>query len=1073
MSSDYTKIELELAQAKKRIAELESIHKARCGALLSSLDISLCNWKPDTTLTFANQKYCQIFGIQSDPVGRCWLDYVPKEQHASTLQYIANLVQHPHPTAAVAENPARMEDGSIQYYQWVVTPVLDERGEVVEFQSLGVDITARKQAEQQVQALQELSQATTDALSAHICVLDERGVIISVNQAWRDFADANPPAPPQYCVGSSYIEVCENATGKEQDIAWGAAQGLREVLNGQRAEYVLEYFCSVSSDARWFLMKARRFQVGRAAYMVISHEDITARKLTEESLRQNEMRLRRAQSTGRIGDWEIDMSAGKLFYSDEMFKLLERDPALGAPEIIDAMNYLSPEDSARMQEMILNAMQTGQGWENDVFVRLPSGKEVWHHEIGTITRDSEGNILKVSGVAQDVTERKKVEQELRESNERFRQITESIQEVFWMFDNRRERIIYISPAYEKIWGRTAESLYQDGWQYIEAILPEDREIMFAALERQARGEPTEMEYRIQRPDGSIRWIYDRSFPVLDENGVVAHTTGIATDHTQHKESELALRASENRYRELSEELEERVKIRTAEVQDLYDHAPIGYHSLDGSGNFLLINQTHAQWLGLPPEEIVGRAFVEFLTPASEAAFVDLFPVFKARGSMRDIELDLRSRNGKIMPVLISATAIYNPQGEYVMSRTSVFDNTDQKEADEAMRHANRELARAMRMKDEFLASMSHELRTPLTGILGMAESLQYEVYGALNERQKRSLALIEDSGRHLLELINDILDVSKIEAGKLELEISTCSLYKICQAGLQLVRGMATNKRQNVQFSFTPTSIALRGDERRLKQVLVNLLSNAVKFTPEGGLLGLDVLADPASQSVSISVWDRGIGISAENLQRLFKPFIQLDSSLSRQNSGTGLGLVLAQRIIEVHSGSIRVESTAGQGSRFTVILPYLPEEEPPLEGESDEGGGIEALTSQTGSLASIMIVDDNQTNLDALSDYLQASHFKVSSALSGADFLARVSQNRPDVVLMDIQMPGMDGMETIRRLRAMPDPWLSRIPVIAVTALAMPGDREQCLAAGANEYISKPLRLRDLKGLVERVVGG
>ena len=237
--------------------------------------------------------------------------------------------------------------------------------------------------------------------------------------------------------------------------------------------------------------------------------------------------------------------------------------------------------------------------------------------------------------------------------------------------------------------------------------------------------------------------------------------------------------------------------------------------------------------------------------------------------------------------------------------------------------ANAELERASRLKDEFLANMSHELRTPLNAILGMSEALQEQVYGPLNDKQSRSLRTVEQSGRHLLSLINDILDVSKIEAGKVELEIGSVSVEAVSQASLGLIKQAAHEKRITVNADFDNAPMTIQADERRLKQILVNLLTNAVKFTPEGGAMGLEVSGDAGEGMVHFSVWDTGIGISQEDMAKLFKPFVQLDSSLSRQHSGTGLGLALVSRLTESHGGRVSLESKEGQGTRFTVSLPW------------------------------------------------------------------------------------------------------------------------------------------------------
>ena len=282
-------------------------------------------------------------------------------------------------------------------------------------------------------------------------------------------------------------------------------------------------------------------------------------------------------------------------------------------------------------------------------------------------------------------------------------------------------------------------------------------------------------------------------------------------------------------------------------------------------------------------------------------------------------------------------------GEKTITRAVVVsrDITDGRQAEDALREerallaqrveertvelsaANAELARAARLKDEFLASMSHELRTPLTGILGLSEALQLQVYGPHNEKQLKALRSIEESGQHLLNLINDILDLSKIEAGKVELQIGAVAVAEVCQASLRMIKEIAQKKKLKVSFNLDMLVTTAQADSRRLKQMLVNLLSNAVKFTPEEGSVGLEVEGDAAHKTVRFIVWDTGIGIAPEDMPRLFRPFVQLDARLAREYSGTGLGLSLVQRMADMHGGSVTVESEPGKGSRFTITLPW------------------------------------------------------------------------------------------------------------------------------------------------------
>ena len=369
--------------------------------------------------------------------------------------------------------------------------------------------------------------------------------------------------------------------------------------------------------------------------------------------------------------------------------------------------------------------------------------------------------------------------------------------------------------------------------------------------------------------------------------------------------------------------------------------------------------------------------------------------------------------------------------------------------------------------------MSHELRTPLNGILGLSESLHEEVYGPLNPQQHGAVLDVAECGRHLLSLINDILDVAKIEAGMVELEFSPCEVDQVCLSSLRLIKGPALKKRISVTLSQDGTIDKLVADERRLKQILVNLLSNAVKFTPPGGKIGLDVAGDRTRREVRFSVRDTGIGISPEDLTRLFQPFVQLDSGLNRQYEGTGLGLVLVKRLTELHGGALQIESEVGKGSCFTVVLPGIEVETHPEDVKATRRSSpINVAQSEPihpGTAPRILIVDDNPLSIRGVKDYLVFKGYTVELIADGEIAVQRVEAIAPALIFMDIQMPRMDGLEVIRRIRRLPG--LSKIPIVALTALAMPGDRDRAVEAGATEYVSKPVSLQQLHRLIQSLL--
>jgi PAS domain S-box-containing protein len=424
----------------------------------------------------------------------------------------------------------------------------------------------------------------------------------------------------------------------------------------------------------------------------------------------------------------------------------------------------------------------------------------------------------------------------------------------------------------------------------------------------------------------------------------------------------------------------------------------------------------------------------------------------------------------------AAIAIDNAQLFKDLQRSNVELELRVAERTAELNLTNAELEHANRAKDEFLANMSHELRTPLNSILGLSETLLEQIRGPLNERQKQALQVIASSGTHLLSLINDILDVSKIEAGKLDIHPESVAIQELCQSSLNFVKELALKKSIILELRADPSISTVLADPQRLKQILVNLLSNAVKFTPERGQVMLEVSTNAERDQIRFAVTDTGIGIAAEDLKKLFRPFVQLDSSPVRQHQGTGLGLTIVFELTELHGGSVQVESDGvpGKGSRFTVILPWnqttqqgIDKEMTPME---ESTRGAQEPSEDSARRARILLAEDHEANQMMLSEYLQDQGFDVIRAGNGLEALAKAAETLPDLLLMDIQMPELDGLEAIRRLRAIPR--FASTPIIALTALAMPGDRERCLEAGATEYMSKPFSLKNLLHTINEILG-
>ena len=727
---------------------------------------------------------------------------------------------------------------------------------------------------------------------------------------------------------------------------------------------------------------------------------------------------------------------------------------------------IDPDELARVNDHVAECARTLSRWHEVYRYHHPDKGLRWIEGWSSPIRQPDGSI-DWHGFVMDVTERKQAEEAARAGMDRYRSL----------FDNMLSgcvhgRVIFedgvatdweylaVNSAYERMTGlhgvvgkRAAEVVVG-----IHEANPEFRRVLGQVVRT---GEPARHESYIAPLD---RW-----FSVGVYRPVEGEFVAVLDDVTERRKAEHRLRESEARFRALFEE------------------AGVGVAQIDArDGRFVLINDKYCEIVGRTREEMLADDWPSITHPDDVAADRDNVAGLVA-GAITSFSREKRylRKDGAIVWVALTVSRMWS-DGELPNFNVAVVEDiTPRKRAEAALLEAQAELRaftadlerrvaertaeldRAARAKDEFLASMSHELRTPLNGILGLTEALGEGVYGPFSERQTGALGRIGESGRHLLDLINDILDVAKVEAGKIELELRPVSLPEVCRASLRLVQEPALRKQIALQVNIDPGLPALVADERRLKQVLVNLLTNAVKFTPDGGAVGVDVARSAGEDTLSIAVWDTGVGIAPEDLSRLFRPFVQLDSRLSRQHAGTGLGLALVRRLVLLHGGEVHVESEVGRGSRFTVALPIRPRPEVP---SADARAMSRPPTPPRGTAVgrTVLIADDDETNRALLRDLLEHHGYVVREARDGREAVAEALALRPDVVLMDVQMPHLDGLAAMRALRA--SAATARTPMIALTALAMPGDEARCREAGADEYLAKPIALQRLLKLIERL---
>ncbi|HEY9700235.1 MAG TPA: ATP-binding protein [Trichocoleus sp.] len=684
---------------------------------------------------------------------------------------------------------------------------------------------------------------------------------------------------------------------------------------------------------------------------------------------------------------------------------------------------------------------------------------------------------------QEIQERRHTAEILREREERFRQLAENIHEVFWIADPQQAQMLYISPAYETIWGRSCQSLYEHPETWLSTVHPDDRKRLKRAVGRIRSGEhQLNEEYRIIRPDGEFRWIWARTSPVQNEAGQVYRIVGIAEDITDRKrvdqEREDLLKREQAAMLEianLNRDLQDRVN----ELQTLFEVIPIGIlMTNDPEFKHIQSNPSFSKILGVsdhnasctPPEANPrptykifrdGRELSPNETPIRYAAIHGV--------NVEGVEVDILRGDGVLFNLYGFASPLFDEQQKPRGAVGAFLDITDRKQAEaereqllERERIAREQAEAANQIKDEFLAVLSHELRTPLNPILGWTRLLRT---GNLNqEKTELALETIDRNAKLQTQLIEDLLDISRILQGKLTLNASPVDLTVAIEAAKETIRLAAEAKSIQIQTELQSTPRQVMGDPNRLQQVIWNLLSNAVKFTPAGGQV--KVTLQYVGTQAQIQVIDTGKGITPDFLPYVFDTFRQADGTTTRKFGGLGLGLAIVRRIVELHGGIVQAESQGeDRGAAFTVWLPLITEtlqinlENRQLSSSLDLEG------------VQVLVVDDEADTRTLVAFMLEQRGAKVIAVSSAAEGLQQIQQAKPDVILSDIGMPNVDGYSFIQQVRSLKAEQGGTIPAIALTAYAAEFDQKQAFDAGFQMHIAKPMEMDVLMSAIKQLV--
>ncbi|MBW4668203.1 MAG: PAS domain-containing protein [Cyanomargarita calcarea GSE-NOS-MK-12-04C] len=815
--------------------------------------------------------------------------------------------------------------------------------------------------------------------------------------------------------------------------------------------YITEYRIR-HKDGRYIWVEDRGLVVrhnGNIIRVVGSTTDIGDRKQIEADLLDSAERIEMATTAAQLGMWFWDITTSELVWTSQCKALfgLSCDSEISY-EIF--LNLLHPEDRESTHAAVTQTLEHGIDYNLEYRTIWTDGSVHWIAAKGKAFYSAEGKAVRMMGTTQDITHRKHTEESLARSQESLILAQEAGQ--IGSFDwNIETGVIVRTEQLEAIFGFEKGCFGGNVASWQERVHEDDLPHLQESLAYTIANQIQEwvVEYRIFRADNcEMRWIEAKARLFYNESGKAVRMIGTNIDVSVRKQESEELRQSQLIYRNLADQM----------PQLFWITQPDGYHEY--------YNQRWYDYTGTTFDQVRGSGWTHLLHPDDVERSIEIWNESLTTGKNYDIEYRLlRASDGEYRWHLGRAFPLRDENGQIIKWFGSCTDIHDQKLVEEERtqllareRIARDEAEKANRIKDEFLAVLSHELRSPLNPILGWAKLLKTRKFDG--STIIKGLDTIERNAKLQIQLIDDLLDVSRILRGKVTLNIGSLDLKTVIDAALETVRLTAENKSIQIKTQFDPNVGKIEADAYRLQQVFGNLLNNAVKFTPQGGqvevLLGSESRDGLVSHSALITVRDTGLGISPKFLPHVFEYFRQADSSTTRNYGGLGLGLAIVRHLVELHGGSVGVDSPGeGQGASFTVRLPLsLSNQDEYIETDVD----IEQFTSSSLGGQKILIVDDIADAREFLCILLEQYGATVTVAASGSEVLNILSQSQPDLLISDLGMPEMDGYGLIGKIRELPVEQGGEIKAIALTAYAGETDRERVLAAGFQKHVAKPV---------------
>ncbi|CAN5415449.1 hypothetical protein BH11ARM1_BH11ARM1_00030 [soil metagenome] len=971
----------------------------------------------------------------------------------------------------------------------------------------------------------ELFRSILQGLPEVVFQLDQLGKWVYLNEAWRQLSGYGV----EETLGTSFLDLISDRDRDRYLIQW------RQVI--ERQEPLSQVQFSIRTESGQFRLLdcfATLAYNSDGSFKSASGtlKDTATENLHSRRMSPTERALEESQRLGNAASWILDIETDMVSSSAHAYELMGLDPQFGPYRAQQLQEIIHVDDRERVVNDFVQVVRNGGEYSHEYRV-VAGGQVRWLHGTGRLEGDEMGRAPYLIGYIQDVTQQKRALEDLAESDARFRQVAEAVRVVFWITDTQTNRVLYVSPAYQELWGLSPEKLYRDPSSFLKAIhlddLPDARRFF------NAHDVTREIEYRVAKPSGDERWVRSRMFPVL-QDGEVIRVVGIAEDITDSSKSHRDLEKSQ----QLLNEAQRLAKLGSWELN-------LPEREITWSDQtFELFGRDKAE--GQPTLS----EYVHLLNPGYEAEIIRQYLNAIRRG--HSVHYELKKGSGESVRFLrVIGEPIWDSDGKVRTIRGSVQDITESRLWEQELVLARESAIEASRIKSDFLANMSHEIRTPMNGVIGMAELL---LDTPLDEDQRDNARTIRDSAERLLTILNDILDFSRIESRTASLVFGPVDLCEVFEEVAARYAPQASERGLNLRLDIqwnAPTLVT--SDGARLRQMLSNLTDNALKFSKVGQItLGLRISAD--NRTATLSVSDTGTGIASDRQEEIFDRFRQLDGSSTRRYGGMGLGLAVVRQIVDMMGGEIWVESQVGEGSTFKINLPlnppgqflsdkpiqgirinvqalgvrndrlssmlehlgadlvdeinaqleivdlqsfpdFIPSHRPTLVvdawGSENQLEGVKTIhapfsrkklikmisdligvdihvTEQASTQRKrALLVGDNLIHRRGTLIQLQSADFEVDIAATESHAADMFLPEKYRLVIIDFDLANGNAERLAKKLRESENFGVENTPIIGLTGYNAFSDRKRCLDAGMNDFMTKPLGSAEFRSKIER----